>query len=77
MSMQRRIYDASASWDQKYNDTIVDYGLQIEAYWQRLRERVGARMGNKVASNVVYVDFSAQDTAPTEIPATLEVGQIN
>jgi len=73
MNMQKQVYDAGRKWDQFYNDTVVDYSLQLEAAWQQLRERVSARMGNKAASNVIYADFSQQDRA-TEMPP-LEVGQ--
>ncbi len=72
MGMQNRIYKAGAKWDQLYNDTAVDYSLQLEALWRRLRSSVSVRMGGEVVSNIIHADFSQQDT--TSEMSTLEVG---
>ena len=75
MGMQRRIHDAGEKWDQLYNDTTVDYSFQLEAWWSQLRERVGARIGAKVTSNVIEGNFPQYD-ATTELPS-IEVGRGN
>lgn len=68
MGMQRRVHEVGAKFDDFYNNTAVDYSLQIDAYWQRLRARMPAKAGREAVDNVVYADFSSQDKIAEIIP---------
>jgi len=74
MGMQQKIHDAS--FNRFYNNTVVDYSLQLEAYWQKLRERVPIKLGGKVIDNVVYVQFQPEEPVAKIVPS-LEIAQEN